>query len=894
MGEALRRLCEEVGWSYAVFWKAIGAADPVHLVWEDGHCGHASCPAGSEASEVGCESGGTVCTLVRKVMASQVHVVGDGTIGRAAFTGNHQWIVHDTANDHGLRSEVAAEMNYQFRAGIQTIAIIPVLPRGVLQLGSTSVVMENTTYVLQYKKLCSQLNNRSSMVASTSAKNDLSQKVQSRSSHGLLSVYPTDNCPKAFSGSPVSYEQCYGPDATTVSSSTTANTGRNASLLKVAQRNGEAIGDHSLYGPDMRFRRQPLYCDTRVQSTMQSSVVSSGFISSTSTPAEKHSMLANDIGQLELGNVEESSETRKLLLKSLASRNPAVHENSNMPPLHGGSEVLDFLNGRGNFDFLPDGTRAVKSNFYSSNSTASEVLDQRCKSTPGVIGHKPAMPYKIPQSAQFIMRMGSPKRDSCHAAADPSSGSEVQAFTGLRTVFSQENELNIPDHVCQNLKAKEVNNSSFAVSIQGLKNLDQHKLADISSERSSSFLMDPTTGNDLFDIFGTEFHNPSHSVDGDPTWNTAKPESSDRDAPESSAYFDTPQAFGALEDEFPFSGIFSLTDSDQLLDAVISSVNPGGKQISCDSASCKTSLTDMPSSSYCGSKEMKQQESSGALPLLVKNELAVSNFVKEPCFLEKTEDGCLSQNTGMHKSQIRLWIESGQNMKCESASASNSKGHDTPNKANRKRSRPGESSKPRPKDRQLIQDRIKELRELVPNGGKCSIDALLEKTIKHMVFLQSVTKHADNLKDSNETKILGGENGPLWKDYFEGGATWAFNVGSQSMTCPIIVEDLDRPRQMLVEMICEDRGIFLEIADFIKGLGLTILRGVMEARKNKIWARFTVEANRDVTRMEIFLSLVRLLEPSCDGGGSGENPDNVKMPLGIAQHQIIPATGHLR
>jgi hypothetical protein len=52
----------------------------------------------------------------------------------------------------------------------------------------------------------------------------------------------------------------------------------------------------------------------------------------------------------------------------------------------------------------------------------------------------------------------------------------------------------------------------------------------------------------------------------------------------------------------------------------------------------------------------------------------------------------------------------------------------------------------------------------------------------------------------NFKQILGGENGPLWKDYCEGGATWAFNVGSQSMTCPIIVEDLDRPRQMLVEV----------------------------------------------------------------------------------------------
>jgi hypothetical protein len=29
VGDALRRLCDEVGWSYAVFWKAIGAADPV-------------------------------------------------------------------------------------------------------------------------------------------------------------------------------------------------------------------------------------------------------------------------------------------------------------------------------------------------------------------------------------------------------------------------------------------------------------------------------------------------------------------------------------------------------------------------------------------------------------------------------------------------------------------------------------------------------------------------------------------------------------------------------------------------------------------------------------------------------------------------------------------------
>lgn len=113
---------------------------------------------------------------------------------------------------------------------------------------------------------------------------------------------------------------------------------------------------------------------------------------------------------------------------------------------------------------------------------------------------------------------------------------------------------------------------------------------------------------------------------------------------------------------------------------------------------------------------------------------------------------------------------------------------------------------------------------------QCSIDALLERTIKHMLFLQSVTKHADKLKKTGESKvrkysllclvsfetykgnncvisfffflmqIISKEGGLVFKDNFEGGATWAYEVGSQSMVCPIIVEDLNTPRQMLVEV----------------------------------------------------------------------------------------------
>lgn len=33
-----------------------------------------------------------------------------------------------------------------------------------------------------------------------------------------------------------------------------------------------------------------------------------------------------------------------------------------------------------------------------------------------------------------------------------------------------------------------------------------------------------------------------------------------------------------------------------------------------------------------------------------------------------------------------------------------------------------------------------------------------------------------------------------------GGVTWAFEVGGQTMVCPIIVEDLSPPGQMLIEV----------------------------------------------------------------------------------------------
>ncbi|GER24919.1 basic helix-loop-helix (bHLH) DNA-bindingsuperfamily protein [Striga asiatica] len=185
-------------------------------------------------------------------------------------------------------------------------------------------------------------------------------------------------------------------------------------------------------------------------------------------------------------------------------------------------------------------------------------------------------------------------------------------------------------------------------------------------------------------------------------------------------------------------------------------------------------------------------------------------------------------------------------------------------KPNRKRARPGESTRPRPRDRQLIQDRIKELRELVPSGSKCSIDSLLERTIKHMMFLQSVTKHADKLNKCSVSKLLAKETGIRRFSCRDQGSSWAVELGNSQKVCPIIVENINMNGQMLVEMLSKESGQFLETAEALRSLGLNILKGVSEeAYGDQIWMCFVVEGenNRSMHRMDVLWSLMQLLQP---------------------------------
>lgn len=78
---------------------------------------------------------------------------------------------------------------------------------------------------------------------------------------------------------------------------------------------------------------------------------------------------------------------------------------------------------------------------------------------------------------------------------------------------------------------------------------------------------------------------------------------------------------------------------------------------------------------------------------------------------------------------------------CPSSCSNQFERSSEPGKNSKKRARPGESCRPRPRDRQLIQDRIKELRELVPNGAKvscCNIYFLILSVLGSFDFMMAV------------------------------------------------------------------------------------------------------------------------------------------------------------
>ncbi|XP_055829921.1 transcription factor LHW-like [Solanum dulcamara] len=922
--EVLKTLCGVNQWSYAVFWK-IGCQNTKILIWEESYYETSAFSnihgtSGVENPELAfrdwsaCwvsgwvqnsqllnQAGEKLHLLVNKMMMdNQFNLVGKGLIGRAAVTGNHQWILSEGSSRDAHPPEVLKELCQQFSAGIQTISVIPVLPHGVVQFGSYLNILENMGFVEDVKMLISQLG----CVPGVLLSDENATKEPALETSGpvyLGSSVSTEYCGRAKvmnsasiidKGNSIQTEGFVGQTSFSLVDATFQDSNATLSFADCHDNHF-----HKKISPEVKPCMYP-------NSQMTNNVIKTEVIPPnpdmwTKQQASQYIPKPPFCQESSVGSLTLDSDCIMLTEQQISGENSLAKSNLTLPNGFGAS---------------PAKSDHVVMSKFSENSVLSTGVTELCKE---VDKYQKSIPH-----TNFFADASRPPHKIISCTEHIGNGfqigsSELKASSkyGVNHVINNHSSDGQGSSYLLDGNKRMVENDLFqalgVMLTQNEKPSSSECIQDIYSDKNEHGARNPLfdsaygdvrvqcqSGDDLFDVLGADFKNSL--LNG--SWNNEQcnePNSNTKDWIKNSSTSTVNQdASSTINQGNSDSCIFSMTGFDRILDTMVS--NRPAKQRLDENVSCRTTITNLSSSSapnascsydQVGISSQIQGEQFGSPKTLSKSRAMSSCSFRSECSTENT--GMYSQSSSIYGSTISSWVESRYDTKpSSSVSTGYSKKPDEMGKTSRKRLKPGENPRPRPKDRQMIQDRVKELREIVPNGAKCSIDALFERTIKHMLFLQSVTKHADKLKQTGESKIISKEGG-LLKDNLEGGATWAYEVGSQSMVCPIIVEDLNQPRQMLVEMLCEERGLFLEIADIIRGLGLTILKGVMETRNDKIWAQFAVEANRDVTRMEIFISLVHLLEQTAKGGAEPANAtdNNTEMVQSFHQTATIPATG---
>ncbi|KAH9603935.1 hypothetical protein KSS87_018019 [Heliosperma pusillum] len=823
MKEALKALCGVNQWSYAVFWK-IGCQNPKLLIWEE--CFYEAYPTVTsnamenqgmslqklEGYHYGIED--RVHILVDKMMMSnQVYLVGEGLVGRAAFTGNHQWIASESYNEFSCPTEVLHEVNLQFSAGIKTIAVIPVIPHGVVQFGSSLTIPENVAFVHNVRSLIIQLG----CVPSVFTSNNYAGKDDFMSGLPASNTTTDPFVAGNFNAQRNSSDYVINQSSNSLLSQFHDNLQVTSSFM-VNNPTGHSCDFHG-----ENYAANTSTCDASSVNP-HNSMAGDRFTVDALTPLKCDSamdQLKNNPGQS----------------ISFPQSSPGFNRLGGLVNVDGSNQVISNRKNE-----LDAGINGQQSQSFQTSAHANKMFQDTESSMDNLV---------TVLNTQNVAYYGNYNNDNTHTSNY------------------------IPDQDMQDV-------------LKTLAKSQEHLPSGNFPSADDSFFQS-VDGDDLFDVLGMDLRNKLLNCNDSSTLHNAYGLSSGsqiKSLPRSINLQNVGSGINRGYEGVSESGVFS-SGSDHLLDAVISGVSSASRPNSDDSMSGRTSASKISTNSVPSTPHSNPQHPSPSVSLF-----SISDSMQRHLLgLSRSVGGPLGQSFGpvcgkIDGGQTSSWVEQGP---ATSVSTANSKKADDGGKANRKRLKPGESPRPRPKDRQMIQDRVKELREIVPNGSKCSIDSLLERTIKHMLFLQSVTTHADKLKQM-DSKVDRKEAGMRLKDNFEGGATWAFELGSQSMVCPIVVEDLNPPRQLLVEMLCEERGFFLEIADIIRGLGLTILKGVMEARNDKIWGRFAVEADRDVTRMEVFISLVHLLEQtlnSNNASGNGASDEKVVYPVGTRTNQQL-------
>ncbi|KAJ7012288.1 transcription factor LHW isoform X2 [Populus alba x Populus x berolinensis] len=817
--EVLKVLCGVNQWCYAVFWK-IGCQNPKLLIWEECHYEPASCSvppstSGTEnlalpfgeweghfgsdvhSSQLGIQAGGRLCSLINKMMVNnQVNIVGEGIVGRVAFTGNHEWILANNYSKDAHPPEVLNEVHHQFSAGMQTIAVIPVCPHGVLQLGSSLAILENIGFVNNVKSLILQLGCvPGALLSDNHMEKEPTERIGMPISCGMALPVCFSGTYKVPSSTPSLADSC---NQQIISSQEASRIVGQPSCSQTGQvqddQHATSSAIHIPNATGILTKSCDDFCEPKITSLMKPDnpfmgQLANGVVGAEVIPSNPGAWLNHQTASsnLRLGfnhrPIISQSNTNSSILKSLEQKIFSdVGAQNHVSHYKNESDGLTMAHPRTNEGHFLTSTGGS----HISGQLPSEVGTKRRANSILCSLLKPQKLAGINHSSMLLAGVGTQNVGSSRAEDDHLSGLLDQSSAS--GILSGDSNLEYPH---TDVKPTKTEATTMEKKIEGdlfqalnvpltqsgdIVYLGENVLGSVNdclmsasgsqntvtlNAKRKEPCAQPPSGDDLYDILGVEFKNKL--LNG--KWNNLvgdKPCVKTQDIVKDTSTFMSIRE--ANSDLFSLTGgvsdsnMFSDLGTDHLLDAVVSKVHSSAKQSSDDNVSCRTTLTKISMPSFPGGSPtygrigMSDQVQRELISLPKRAGTIASSSFRSGC--SKDDVGTCSQTTSIYGSQLSSWVEQGHNARHDcSISTAFSKKNDETSKPNRKRLKAGENPRPRPKDRQMIQDRVKELREIVPNGAKCSIDALLERTIKHMLFLQSVTKHADKLKQTGDSKV---------------------------------------------------------------------------------------------------------------------------------------------
>ncbi|GMI76443.1 hypothetical protein HRI_001313600 [Hibiscus trionum] len=793
--QTLKNLCCSNGWSYGVFW-SFDHRNSMLLTMEDAYYEQQMGPLADN-------------------MLLKFHILGEGIIGQAAFTGKHQWIFSQphgqgsdsTRNENIFQDE--SELHDQFSYGIKTIAVVSVGRRGVVQFGSTQKIFERLEFLAETEKLFYDMG---------SCHGQTPLEIETCNRDGLFA-------------SLMSAGNFYNENVTTEQGGCSREPPGWSCSLQSFTESSRFV--HEIQNQNMNFDKisciSCLATNTPCTSPWSSEV---SILTSyeTSLPSEMgvwdpSIALPKTANGLELGGNTE---------QNLQGGSPLASFYCTGELVDAESHTLDSF-----------GKRKQKQHSFDTSAGLLDSIISLQRSTEEFN----LADFTTDLSSSFTMDnlsqwfSPSPQQnihgEGATMTSDPSCSVGVISMPSIQIVGDA--VLDIP-------VIKATNSSQSSVTDAFISNIDK-----------SSAVHD--NGKDPFSGIGMNFR---FQKAGESSEDVIMPLLHGNNTAVTSGISSSTSELDVHSMTGKRKGLFSELGLEELLGGVNNSSYVTKSSVEDQISTIKRRKTGVSSSNFHQDQLEGLSYSGGSM-----------NLVQHSHTWDNSNNTIFNKEVHQ-KSQVGLWIDDSYSVNAENPVAATSK------KPTRKRAKPGESTRPRPKDRQLIQDHIKELRGIIPHSGKqLSIDHLLEKTIKYLLFLQGVTKYADKIKQADEPKLIGQKNGKLEKhNTISGDATWAFEVGAQSF--PIVVKDLNPPGQMLIEMLCEDRGFFLEIAEVIRGFPLNILKGVMELQEDMIWARFMVEADKQVERTGIIWSLLPLLQQKESSGIDSATQPSVDMDGGIS------------